>query len=701
MKGRAISLLRNIGIAAHIDAGKTTLTERMLFFSGKSHKLGETHQGNSQMDTSRQEIEKGITISAAATQTNWSLEDRTFVINIIDTPGHIDFTIEVERSLRILDGLVMLFDAVAGVESQSEHVWQQSTRYEVPTLAYVNKMDRAGADFMNVIHQIREQLQANAWPLQLPVVTEQGFVGVIDLLHLEARIWSLESGQGQTVDIPVHMLAEARMQRQALLEEVATFDEALMEAFLQDSASVSIAQWQAAIRKAVRQRDLVPVLAGAAYKNIAVQPLLDAICRYLPSPADLAAIQGVHPETQVAELRSPEADQAFAALVFKVLLDERNRRLCFFRVYSGELQAGQTVLNVRTGKRERISQLYKMHANKKTEISTVMAGDIAATLSAKTARTGDSLCSPDAPIQMERLHVPEPVISIAIEASRTADLDKLAIALARIAEEDPTFRVQKNQGNGQTIIMGMGELHLEVVLSKLRDEFGIRVNTGHPEVNYLEQFQERRTHWSRLKKQRGGPGLFAEIQVEIGPADASFMESEAFRKGQRLQFVDRSQGGTIPKAFQPFIEKGFASAMASGPLGGYPVQGMKVVLLDGTTHPNDSKPIAFERCAVNAFREIAEQLKPQLLEPVMKVEVQVPTSFMGSVIGELHRRRGSVREQQTEGERAMVVAEVPLAEMFGYVGQLRSTTRGRGTFSMQLHTYGVVPTELRSGLLEG
>ncbi len=687
MKRRALHLLRNIGIVAHIDAGKTTLTERILYFTGKSHKIGETHQGNSQMDTLKPEIEKGITISAAATQTEWSVSGQTHKINIIDTPGHVDFTIEVERSLRVLDGMVMLFDAVAGVEPQSETVWRQSQRYGVPAIAYVNKMDRPGSDFFMVIQQIKDQLDANAWPIQVPIFEDNQFVGIVDLLSQEASVWSEEEGQPQSIEIPAALLATVDFHRNALLEELASLDEALLDRYLNLPASISEEEWRAALRTAVVQQSIMPVLAGAAYKNLAVQPLLDAISWYLPSPLDTPATQGMDPNTEQTIERTVDTQEPFAGLVFKVILDEQNRRLSFFRIYSGRLAAGDSVLNVRTGKKERISQLYQMHANKRTELKEAFAGDIVASLSLKQTRTGDTIAAPKAPILLESLYVPKPVMGVAIEVVKTAQLDKLGIALAKLAEEDPTFKVVQNHETGQTIIRGMGELHLEIILDKLQHDFGVAVNIGQPQVSYLERLQTHQREWGRLKKQTGGPGLFAEIEVELGPADPEFLADPS---NGRLQFVDKVVGGNIPKSLVPFVEKGFRTAMESGPLAGHPLESLKVTLWDGKTHPKDSKPLAFELCAQNTYREMAINLAPQLLEPLMKVEVQTPEPYLGSVIGDLNRRRGLIRGQQLQHGRIVVQAEVPLVEMFGYVSHLRSSTAGRGTFSMQLTGYTAV-----------
>jgi len=686
MKRRALHLLRNIGIVAHIDAGKTTLTERILYFTGKSHKIGETHQGNSQMDTLKPEIEKGITISAAATQTEWSVNGQTHRINIIDTPGHVDFTIEVERSLRVLDGMVMLFDAVAGVEPQSETVWRQSQRYGVPTVAYINKMDRPGSDFWKAIGQIRNQLGANAWAIQLPIMVDNTFIGIVDLLSMQAMTWTAE-GQPMWIDIPLELQETALSYRSELLEELAGRNEDLLDRYLDQPEIIALEEWQQTLRKAVIDQSIVPVLAGAAYKNLAIQPLLDAIGLYLPSPLDFPIVKGLDPSNEKPLERVVDDQAPFAGLVFKVTMDEQNRRLSFFRVYSGRLSAGDAVLNVRTGKKERISQLYQMHANKRRELKEALAGDIVATMSLKHTRTGDTIAEKKAPILLESLHVPEPVMGVAIEVVKTAQLDKLGLALAKLAEEDPTFKVKVNQETRQTIIHGMGELHLEIIIDKLMHDFGIAVNIGQPQVSYWERLQESSRQWGRLKKQTGGPGLFAEIEVELGPADPEFLANPA---NGRLQFVDKVAGGAIPKTLIPFVEKGFASAMEQGPLAGYPLESLKVVLWDGKTHAKDSKPLAFELCAQNTYREMARYLRPQLLEPLMNVEVNTPEPYLGSVIGDLNRRRGLIKGQQAQSGRITIQAEVPLVEMFGYVSHLRSSTAGRGTFNMQLTSYTAV-----------
>lgn len=694
MKLRKLQLLRNIGIAAHIDAGKTTLTERVLFFTGKSHRIGETHLGNSQMDTMKLEKEKGITISSAATQTSWKYQDDEFIFNIIDTPGHVDFTIEVERSLRVLDGMVALFDAVSGVESQTETVWQQANRYEVPAIAYVNKMDKPGSDFMNVVQEIQKRLGANAVAIQLPIYEDGAFVGIVDLITQQAIFWN-EEGVATNQSIPVDMETVVAKERENLLEQLATIDEDFMEQYLNDAASITIAAIHTVLRQAVLQRELVPVLMGAAYKNKGVQPLLDAVAAYLPSPVDRKPVIGTHPKTEATEERPANLDAPFTALVFKVALDEQNRKLCFFRVYSGQLKVGDSILNPRTGKTERIGRLYQMHANKRTELTTVGAGEIAATVGLKTFRTGDAMTDKDHPLVLESLFVPKPVISLVVEPKRSDHLSKLGVALARLRAEDPSFDVQVNAETGQTILMGMGELHLEVMRSRIEEDFGIPINTGQPKVAYQEMFTKTIRHRERLKKQKGGNGLFAGIEVEIGPADEEFLKTQrAEETGETLQFVNKVVGGSVPKEYVPAVISGFRKMMNEGPLAGYPIESLKVVLLDGETHTNDSNPLAFEICAMNAFREAAQQMQPELLEPVMCVEVSTPTEYVGTIIGGLNRRRAIIQEQNMNTNRVQIVATVPLAEMFGYVNHLRSVSAGLANFSMKMEGYAKAPIEV-------
>lgn len=688
---KKLRLLRNIGIAAHIDAGKTTLTERILYYSGKIHKIGETHSGDSQMDTSKHEKAKGITISAAATQIQWQWNEEPYTINIIDTPGHVDFTIEVERALRVLDGLVVLFDSVSGVEPQSETVWQQANRYKVPRIAFVNKMDKSGANFEKVVQQMNNAFQLTAIPLQLPIGTGDDFIGVIDLVKMKALIWENDAEQPNIQSIPNELIDAVQTSRQLLLETIAEYDDELLEQYFEDAASISIETIQRCIRQATLDRKIVPVMLGAAYRNKGVQPLLDAIAQYLPSPSDVETLSGTNTETEETITISPNTDAPFTALAFKVVLDEQNRKLTFIRVYAGELSVGDSVLNIRTGQKQRISHLYQIHATKKERILKVQAGDIVAVTGVKNVRTGDTLTAMDFPVALESLFVPDPVIGIAIEASSNKDSDKLGLALNKLMEEDPTFRVEVNTETGQTIIRGMGELHLEIIVLRLRDDFGINLNTGQPEVTYREVITRMVRHRERLKKFTGGPGLFAEIEVEISPADSEFLESEAFINGQkRLQFVDEITGGVIPKEYIPSVEKGFEAMMNDGTLAGYPLANLKVRLLDGKTHSNESKPLAFELVAKDAFKAAIPLAAPQLLEPIMAVTVTTPDEYLGKIIGDLNRRRAIITEQSAEHGRIIVKASVPLAEMFGYVSQLRSLSAGRATYSMLFEKYAPV-----------
>ncbi len=699
MKRRELRFLRNIGIVAHIDAGKTTLTERVLYFTGQSHKIGETHDGNSQMDTTKQEIAKGITISSAATQTAWEYQNSKHRINIIDTPGHVDFTIEVERSLRVLDGIVALFDSVAGVEPQSENIWQQASRYEIPAIAFVNKMDRMGADFYSVVEQIKTQLGANAVAIQVPIGAEENFIGVIDLLYMKAWTWNSDGSEMTETEIPEMMQNEVNEQRIKLMETLALLDSNLLEKYMDNLESITSLELTNILRTAVLNRKVLPVLAGAAYKNKGVQPLLDAICAYLPAPSDKEEINGVDPNSEVPMTRPTTVEAPFTAFVFKTIQDEQNRRLSFFRVYAGSLQPGAQVLNVHTGERERIGQLYQMHANRKTNRMEVYAGDIVATTSLKNSKTGDTICAIDHPIELGKLHVPEAVMGMSIEVAKNVDSDKLSMALAKLAEEDPTFRVHIDEYSGQTIIRGMGELHLEIIVEKIKDDFGVAVNTGRPVVAYREQFSLTKEHSEKLSKQNGGSGLAAEIGIVMGPADEVFLSSETFDKGEKLQFVDEIVGGAIPKPLIKSVEKGFRSMLNTGPLAGYPLESMKIRLIDGKTHTKDSKPLAFELCAIDAFRNIASLLEPQLLEPIMQVVVSTPTEFAGTVIGGLNRKRAIIKGQETPLNRTLITADVPLSELFGYIGHLRSITTGRGTFDMQLSHYAVVPESIAERII--
>lgn len=696
MKVRKLQFIRNIGIAAHIDAGKTTLTERILFFTGKSHRIGETHLGNSQMDTMKQEIEKGITISSAATQATWKYLGQPITMNIIDTPGHVDFTIEVERSLRVLDGVVALFDAVDGVESQTETVWQQAQRYEVPAIGFVNKMDKPGSDFSNVVDQIQDRLGANAVGLQFPIFMDNEFVGVVDLVKNEALYWS-EKGLMESREIPATMAVEVTEARNLMIETLAGLDDELLAVYFDHPEQITTDQLVTVIRRLVLERKMVPVLMGAAYKNKGIQPLLDAVVAYLPSPVDRKEIVGINPDTEVVETRTADPQGPVSALVFKIALDEQNRKLCFFRVYSGTLKTGDTILNARTGKTERTGRLYQMHANKRTEITEVMAGEIAAMVGLKTFRTGDTLSDVTHPVVLENLFIPKPVISMAIEPKRNDQLTKLGEVLGRLRMEDPSFTVKVDHETGQTILMGMGELHLEIMRSKIEDDFGIEINTGPPQVAYQEVFTETVKHRERLKKQKGGSGLFAEIEVMIGPADPDFLENIPEEDTtEKLQFVNKIVGGSIPKEFIPSVEAGFRKMMQQGPLAGYPVSNLKVVLLDGGTHVNDSKPLAFEICAMDALRAATTKLKPELLEPVMRVEVSTPDEYVGAVIGGLNRRRAVIQLQEKMANRVQVIATVPLVEMFGYVNDLRSVSAGMANYSMKMEGYTPVPASVKA-----
>ena len=699
MKRDRMRFLRNIGIAAHIDAGKTTLTERILYYTGKSHRIGETHDGNSQMDTLRQEIKKGITISSAATHTEWAHANDQYRLNIIDTPGHVDFMIEVERSLRVLDGLVALFDAVAGVESQTETIWQQAARYKIPIIAMVNKMDRNGADFAASVQQMRNQLGANAIPIQMPIFSNEEFVGLIDLIEWQAIQWDKEGQMSILENIPQELRAEAEEKRQYLLEAIALFDENLMEQYLEDEASIEVAQLNQVLRQATLTGQIVPVVMGAAYKNKGVQTLLDAICLYLPSPLDRGEIEGQSPQENTVLSRAPSVEAPFTGFAFKIVLDDQNRQLSFFRIYSGSLKVGDQVLNPRTGKKERVGRLYQVHSNKRKEIDLAEAGDIVATVGWKSVITGDTLCAVDHPIVLESLVIPPPVINVAIEAKSTGQLDKLGLALSKLQLEDPSFRVEVDQTTGQTILHGLGELHLEIKIDKLLHDFGIEVLVGPPKVAYQEVFTQTIHHRYRLKKQSGGPGLFAEIEVIVGPADPEFLESDAFQKeGKRLQLINKIVGGSIPSEFIPAIANGFRKVLNDGPLSGYPIQSLKVELLDGATHRRDSNAWAFELCAIETFREIAESMEPKLLEPIVSVEVHTPEEYMGTILGGLNRRRGQITGQVNQNRGILIEAEVPLAEMLGYIDHLRTVSAGRANFSMKFDHYALLPDRIAENL---
>ncbi len=681
---------RNIGIAAHIDAGKTTCTERILYYTGVNHKIGEVHDGAATMDWMVQEQERGITITSAATTCFWKYRNNQYKVNIIDTPGHVDFTVEVNRSLRILDGLVFLFSAVDGVEPQSETNWRLANNYNVTRIGFVNKMDRSGADFLKVVAQVKEVLGGNPIPLQLPIGAEETFVGVVDLINFRGIIWN-EADQGMTfteVPIPADMLEEATEWRGKLLEAIAEFDDSLMEKFFEDPASISEAEILAALRQACIANKIVPMVCGSAFKNKGVQTMLDLVMELMPSPMDKEATMGTHPDTDEPISRKPDVKEPFTALAFKIATDPFVGRLCFFRVYSGRLDAGSYVLNTRSGNKERISRIFQMHANKQNAIEFIEAGDIGAAVGFKDIKTGDTLCDEKHPIVLESMNFPEPVIGVAIEPKTQADLDKLGVSLNKLAEEDPTFRVKTDEDSGQTIISGMGELHLEIILDRLKREFKVECNQGPPQVSYKETINGTVSHREVYKKQSGGRGKFADIQVVISPVDADF---DATTKAGGLQFINEISGGNIPREFIPAVEKGFKSAMVNGVLAGYPVDTLKVRLLDGSYHNVDSDALSFEICARSAFREALPKAKPVLLEPIMKVEVLTPEQNMGDVVGDLNKRRGMIEGMDTRAGSQVIKAKVPLSEMFGYVTTLRTITSGRATSTMEFSHYAEAP----------
>jgi elongation factor G len=692
---------RNFGIAAHIDAGKTTTTERILYYTGVNHKLGETHEGAATMDWMDQEQERGITITSAATTCFWNFptkdgqktpDSKLYKLNIIDTPGHVDFTVEVERSLRVLDGLLSLFDSVAGVEPQSETVWRQANKYKVPRIGFVNKMDRAGADFLNVVKQVKEMLGAHPVPLQLPIGAEDNFKGVVDLVTLEGIVWDDET-LGMTyheIPIPDDMKADVEEWRQHLLESVAEYDDKLMEKFFDDPGTITADEIHNAIRRATIDMSIIPMMCGSAFKNKGVQTVLDNIVRYLPSPLDIDAIKGTDPDTGKETDRYPRVDDPFSALAFKIMTDPFVGRLAFFRVYSGKLDAGSYVLNSRTGKKERISRIMQMHANKQNPLDSITAGDIGAAVGFKDIKTGDTLCDEKHPIVLESMTFPDPVISVAIEPKTQADVDKMSIAIQKLVEEDPTLRVATDEETGQTTLSGMGELHLDVIIERMKREFKVEINQGAPQVAYKEALTASIEHREVLKKQTGGRGKFADIQFEIGPADEEFLKEG---KGD-LQFVNDIFGGSIPREFVPAIQKGFQSAMTTGVLAGYPMQNMKVRVFDGSFHPVDSDSMSFELCAKAGYRAAARKAKPVLLEPIMKVEVLTPDQYMGDVTGDLNRRRGILEGMDTRHGVQVIKAKVPLSEMFGYVTQLRSLTSGRATSTMEFSHYSPAPNSI-------
>ncbi len=695
MAKQDLHLTRNIGIMAHIDAGKTTTSERILFYTGKTHKIGEVHDGAATMDWMVQEQERGITITSAATTCQWIYNDKKYKINLIDTPGHVDFTAEVERSLRVLDGAVATYSAADGVQPQSETVWRQADKYNVPRLGYVNKMDRSGADFYETMEQMKTMLGAHPVAIQIPIGAEENFKGVVDLIKMKAILWHDETmGADYDVEeIPADLKAEAEDWRAKLLEEAAALDEALMEKYFEDPSTVTEEDIIKAIRKGTISMEICPMLCGSSYKNKGVQPLLDYVCAFLPSPLDTENIVGKNPTTGEEEDRKPSEDEPTSALAFKIATDPFVGRLCFFRVYSGKIEAGSYVYNSRSDKKERISRLFQMHSNHQNPVEVIDAGDIGAGVGFKDIRTGDTLCDENHPIVLESMEFPDPVIEISVEPKTQKDLDKLGMGLAKLAEEDPTFRVKTDEASGQTIIAGMGELHLDIIVDRLRREFKVECNQGRPKVAYKEAIKETVSHREVYKKQTGGRGKFADINVTVGPVDEGFEGA--------LQFVDQVKGGNIPKEFIPCIEKGFTAAMKSGVLAGFPVEQLKVVVVDGSFHPVDSDQLSFEVCAQMAFKSACAKARPVLMEPIMKLEVVTPEENMGDVIGDLNKRRGQVESMDTTKSGARLVnAKVPLSTLFGYVTDLRTITSGRATSSMEFSHYEEVSTSIAKGILE-
>ncbi|RHO60935.1 elongation factor G [Coprobacter fastidiosus] len=686
---------RNIGIMAHIDAGKTTTSERILFYTGLTHKIGEVHDGAATMDWMEQEQERGITITSAATTTWWNYAGDKFKINLIDTPGHVDFTAEVERSLRILDGAVAAFCAVGGVEPQSETVWRQADKYNVPRIGYVNKMDRSGANFFEVVRQLKDVLGANPCPIVIPIGAEETFKGLIDLITMKAIYWHDETmGADFSIEeIPASLKEEAEEWREKMLEKAAECDDALMEKFFDDPTTITEDEIRAAIRKGTLAMQIVPMLCGSSFKNKGVQTLLNAVCAYLPSPVDTPAIIGHDPNDPDKEIsRKPSSEEPMAALAFKIAVDPYVGRLCFFRVYSGEISAGSYVLNTRSGKKERVSRLFQMHSNKQNPKDVIGCGDIGAGVGFKDIRTGDTLCAEDAPIVLESMDFPDPVIGIAVEPKTQKDMDKLSLGLQKLAEEDPTFTVKSDEETGQTVISGMGELHLDIIIDRLKREFKVECNQGRPQVSYKEAITQPVELREVYKKQTGGRGKFADIIVRVEPADPDFEGS--------LQFVDEVKGGNIPKEFIPSIQKGFTTAMRNGVLAGYPLDQLKVTVIDGSFHPVDSDQLSFEVCAIQAFKKACEKAKPVLLEPIMKIEVVTPEESMGDVISDLNKRRGQVEGMESSRSGARIVkAKAPLAEMFGYVTSLRTITSGRATSTMTFSHYAEVSTAIAKQVL--
>ena len=696
MANRDLHLTRNIGIMAHIDAGKTTTSERILFYTGKTHKIGEVHDGAATMDWMAQEQERGITITSAATTCNWNYDNKQFKINLIDTPGHVDFTAEVERSLRVLDGAVATYSAADGVQPQSETVWRQADKYNVPRIGYVNKMDRSGADFFETVQQMKDILGANPCPVQIPIGAEENFKGVIDLIKMKAILWHDETmgAEYDIEEIPADLVDEANEWREKMIETAANFDDDLMEKYL-EGQEIPEAQIIAALRKGCCSMEVTPMVLGSSYKNKGVQPLLDYVCAFLPSPLDTEAVMGVNPNTDEEEGRKPSESEPTAALAFKIATDPYMGRLVFFRVYSGSVKAGSYVYNPRSGKKERISRLFQMNSNKEIPMESIDAGDIGAGVGFKDIRTGDTLCDEDHPIVLESMTFPDTVISIAVEPKSQADIAKLDNGLAKLAEEDPTFTVRTDEQSGQTIISGMGELHLDIIIDRLKREFKVECNQGKPQVNYKEAITRTvENHREVYKKQSGGRGKFADIIVNVGPKDPDYTEGD-------LQFINEVKGGNIPKEYIPSIQKGFETAMKNGILGGYPMTGLKVTVVDGSFHPVDSDQLSFELAAINAYKNICPKAGPALMEPIMKVEVVTPEENMGDVIGDLNKRRGQVEGMDEARSGARIIkAMVPLAEMFGYVTALRTITSGRATSSMEYDHHAPLSSSIAKAVLE-
>lgn len=690
MANADLSYTRNIGIMAHIDAGKTTTSERILYYTGLTHKMGEVHDGTATMDWMEQEQERGITITSAATTTYWNYGGQKYKINLIDTPGHVDFTVEVERSLRVLDGAIATFCAVGGVEPQSETVWRQADKYKVPRICFVNKMDRSGADFFGVIRQIKEVLGANPCPIQIPIGVEEKFKGVVDLIKMKAIFWHDETlgAEYEEEEIPADLINEAKEWREKLLEKVVEFDDALMQKYFDDPLTITEKEIKAVIRKGTLSREIYPVICGSAFKNKGIQTMLDAVCAYLPSPLDNPEIVGKDPRfLDKTVIRHPDPNEPLCALAFKIATDPYVGRLCYFRVYSGKIESGSYVYNPRTNKNERISRIYQMHSNKQNPIDVIFAGDIGAGVGFKDIKTGDTLCDEKHPIILESIDFPEPVIGISIEPKTQKDLDRLSVGLSKLAEEDPTFQVKTDEQSGQTIISGMGELHLEIILDRLRREFKVECNQGRPQVAYKEAITKPVEIREVYKKQTGGRGKFADIIVKVEPADVDFEGS--------LQFIDLVKGGNIPKEYIPAIQKGFLSAMKNGVLAGFPVDKLKVTVLDGSYHPVDSDQLSFEICAQIAFKNACIKANPVLLEPIMKLEVVTPEENMGDVIADLNKRRGQIENTESSHTGARIIkAKVPLAEMFGYVTVLRTITSGRATSSMEFDHYEEVSNSI-------